>query len=48
MNDTLANDVEELKKALKQVMQILEAKENQMQKLEDKLHNVTAKENICK
>ena len=46
VNDTLANDVEELKKALKQVMQILEAKENQIQKLEDKLLTVTANENI--
>ena len=43
VNDTLASDIEELKKALKQVMQIREAKENQIQKLEDKLHTVTAR-----
>ena len=46
VNDTLANDVEELKKALAQVMQILEAKENQIQKLEDSLHTVIAKDNM--
>ena len=46
VNDTLANDVEELKKALAQVMQILEAKENQIQKLEDTLRSVIAKDNM--
>ena len=45
VNDTLADDVKELKEALKQVMQILKAKEDQMQLLEEKIHTVIANAN---
>ena len=46
VNDTLADDVKELKEALKQVMQILKAKEDQIQMLEEKVHTVIANANI--
>ena len=46
MNDTLADDVKELKEALKQVMQILKAKEDQIQMLEEKMLTVIANANI--
>ena len=45
-NDSLADDVKELKEALKQVMQILKAKEDQIQMLEEKMLTVIANANI--
>ena len=45
VNDTLADDVKELKEALKQVMQILKAKEDQIQMLEDKMNTVIVNAN---
>ena len=46
LNDTLADDVKELNEALKQVMQILKAKEDEIQMLEEKIHTVIANANI--
>ena len=45
-NDTLIDDVKELKEALKQVMQNLKAKEDQIQMLEEKMLTVIANANI--
>ena len=45
-NDALADDVNDLKEALKQVMQILKAKEDQIQMLEEKMLTVIANANI--